>query len=157
MKKLLREIVDFFQAQNFVIVSTVDKDGSLHNACKGIVKIDTGGSAYLLDLYKGKTFNNLTRNSRISITAVDEHRFKGYCLKGRAKIIKQDVISPQILKAWELKISSRITQRLLKNVLGQKGHLRHPEALLPRPEYMIVADIKDIVDLTPRHLKSGGE
>ena len=72
---LTEEVINFLHAQNFVIVSSLDKNGKLHNACKGIVDIDKGGHIYLLDLYKGNTYGNLGRNSNISITAVDEHRF----------------------------------------------------------------------------------
>lgn len=127
----------------------------MHNACKGIVNIYKDGKVYLLDLYSGRTYENLRRNSNISITAVDEHRFKGYCLKGKAKIIQSDKIKSQIIKAWEEKIASRLTQRLLKNIHEGKGHPRHPEVLLPKPEYMIIMEVKEIIDLAPQHLKEG--
>lgn len=32
---------------------------------------------------------------------------------------------------------------------------QHPEALLPKPEYMIVMEVEEIIDLTPKHLKQG--
>jgi len=153
MKKLSDEIIQFFQQQGFVIVSSVDKSGSVHNSCKGIVSISKSGKVYLLDLFRGKTLENLRRNSHLSITAVDEHSFKGYCLKGRAKKIQLDSFKTDILEAWEDRITSRITQRVIKNIHGEKGHLRQPEALLPKPEYLIVMEIDSIVDLTPGQLK----
>jgi general stress protein 26 len=153
MKRLTDEVIQFFRNQSFTIVSTLDKNGSLHNACKGIVKMNKNGTVYLLDLYKGKTYENLKRNSQISLTAVDEHRFKGYCLKGKAKLIATDKLKPQIIKAWENKITSRITQRIIKNITQEKSHPRHPEALMPKPEYMIAMEVYEIVDLTPQHLK----
>lgn len=155
MKRLTDEIIQFFQNQGFTIVSTLDRKGSLHNSCKGIVEINKSGEVYLLDLYKGETYENLKRNANISITAVDEHRFKGYCLKGKAKIIPRGKFSSRILKAWEDRITGRITQRLIKNLHEEKGHPRHPEILLPKPEYMIVMEVKEIIDLTPQHLKPG--
>lgn len=153
MKRLTDEIIQFFQNHGFTIVSTLDRKGSLHNSCKGIVEINKSGEVYLLDLYKGETYENLKRNANISITAVDEHRFKGYCLKGKAKLIPQESLSPQIIKAWEDKVAGRITQRLLKNIHQEKGHPSHPESLLPKPKYMIVMEVKEIIDLTPQHLK----
>ncbi len=155
MQTLTDEIIQFFQNQNFTIISTLDKRGSLHNACKGIIEIGKDGKIYLLDLYKGKTYENIKRYANISITAVDEHRFKGYCLKGKARIIQGDKINSPIIKAWEEKIASRLTQRLLKNIHEEKGHPRHPEALMPKPEYMIVMEVNEIIDLTPQHLKQG--
>ena len=156
VKALTGEIIRFFQDQGFVIVSTIDRNGGSHSSCKGIVKINQRGSIYLLDLYREKTYENLKRNPRISITAVDEHRFKGFCLKGKAKIIASEKLKSQIIKAWENRITNRITQRVLKNIRGEKGHPRHPEVLLPKPEYLIVMQVEEAVDLTPHHIKQRG-
>ena len=153
MKRLADDIINFFQSQGFVVVSTIDKDGGLHNACKGIVDIKSNGRIYLLDLYKGKTFQNLKNNPHISIAAADEHKFAGYCLKGKAKIITGEEISPQIIKAWEERITSRLTRRVIRNIREEKGHPRHPEALLPKPEYLIVIEAEEVIDLTPGHLR----
>jgi uncharacterized pyridoxamine 5'-phosphate oxidase family protein len=153
MKRLPDEIVRFFRDQGFVIVSTIDKRGAPHNSCKGIINISPAGKVYLLDVYLKDTYNNLKTNPNISITAVNEHKFKGYCLKGKARLINRDSLSPQIKKSWEARIAGRITQRLIKNLREEKGHPRHPEALLPRPEYMIVMEVTDVVDLTPHNLK----
>jgi len=153
VERLNKEISHFFKKQNFTIVTTVGKGGIPHNSCKGIVEIGKGGKVYLLDLYKQKTYENLKRNPRMSVTAVDEHRFRGYCLKGKAKLIPKDKLDPQVISAWEDKITDRITQRLIKNIHQEKGHPRHPEALFPKPAYMIVMQIEEIVDLTPRQLR----
>jgi len=153
MKKLSDAVIDFFQSQGSIFVSTIDKNGSLHNACKGIVDIKSNGRIYLLDLYKGRTFQNLKNNPHISIAAADEHKFAGYCLKGKAKIITGEEISPRIIKAWEERITSRLTRRVIRNIHEEKGHPRHPEVLLPKPEYLIVMDAEEVIDLTPGHLK----
>lgn len=153
MKTLSDEVIQFFHKQNFTVVSTMGRDGLLHNSCKGIVKINENGRVYLLDLYKAKTYENLKHNSHIAVTAVDEHKFKGFCLKGKAKILKGDKLSSHIITAWEKRLTRRITQRVLKNISGEKGHARHPEALFPKPEYIIVMQVQEIVDLTPHHLK----
>ncbi len=153
MRKLTEEIIRFFKNQSFVIVSTIDNNGAIHNAAKGIITLSPNGRVYLLDVYSKKTRDNLTRNSRISITAIDEHKFIGYCLKGKASILEHAKFSPQVLKVWEDKVASRITRRLLENIRGEKGHDKHPEALLPRPEYIIVMGVEEVVDLTPHPLK----
>jgi general stress protein 26 len=153
MKKLTEDIIQFLHNQDFVIVSTLDKNGIPHSACKGIVYINPSGRIYLLDVYLQDTHDNLRKNPKMSITAVDGHKFKGYCLKGAANLIEQQKVPPRVIKAWEERISGRITRRLLKNIRGEKGHPKHPEALLPKPEYMIIMDVEEVVDLTPRHLK----
>ena len=156
MKKIPENIIHFLQAQGCVIVSTIDKKGFPHSACKGIVEITKEGRIYLLDLYRGRTYSNLKVNPALSITALDEHRFLGFCLKGKAKIVSLDSASPSLIKAWEDRITNRLTQRVLKNLHGDKGHARHPEILLPKPEYLIALEIKEIIDLTPYHIKQGG-
>ncbi|MCK9603061.1 MAG: pyridoxamine 5'-phosphate oxidase family protein [Candidatus Omnitrophica bacterium] len=153
MRRLSDEIVQFFQSQGFTVITTIDKDGSPHNSCKGIVEINKNGKIHLLDLYMQKTYENLRRNPRISITAVDEHKFRGYCLKGKAKLVPREALTPGIIAAWESKLTSRITQRLIRNMHGEKGHSLHPEALFPKPAYMIVMEVKGVIDLTPHHLK----
>jgi len=153
MKRLPDEVVHFFQNQGFVIVSTVGKDGLPHCSCKGLVKIKQSGQIYVVDLYRGRTYQNLKQNPAMSLTAIDEHKFIGYCLKGKAEILLQERLQPEIIKAWEDGITGRLTRRLLKNIRDEKGHPRHPEILLPKPEYMICLDVEEIVDLTPHQLK----
>lgn len=155
MKRLNEDIVQFFCNQGFVIVSTIDRNGFPHISCKGMVEINHNGRIYLLDLYRARTYQNLKSNPKISLTAIDEHKFIGYCLKGRAKIIPQEKLKSHVIKAWESKITSRLTRRLLKNIREEKGHPRHPEILLPTPEYMIAVEVEEIIDLTPHHLKPG--
>lgn len=153
MQGLSEDIVHFFRSQSFVIVSTIDKQGLIHNSCKGIVKINQTGQVYLLDLYKANTHENLKANPIISLTAVDEHKFRGYSLKGRAKILPAEKIQPQIITAWEERIASRLSRRVLRNMHDEKGHPKHPEVLLPQPEYMIAMEVEEILDLTPHPLR----
>lgn len=154
MDKIIeKEVSHFLQEQGFVIVTSWDKDGFPHNSCKGIVEISEDGKIYLLDLYQGQTFRNIKHNHRISITAVDEHKFLGYSIKGFAYILEDDSLKGRLAKDWEEKIVKRVSQRILRNLSGQKGHPRHPEMLLPFPKHLIAFTPKKIVNLTPRNLK----
>ena len=153
MSKISEEIVRFFYDQGCVIVSTIDENGFPSSSCKGIVEIDHDGHVYLLDLYRGRTWSHLQKNPHICITAIDEHRFTGYSLKGKARIVTNEEFKPHLLKAWEDRIASRLTKRVLKNLRGEKGHAAHPEALMPEPEYLIAMDVEEVIDLAPRHSK----
>jgi len=157
MKRLKDEIVQFLQDQGCIIVSTIDRTGGIHTSCKGILKINQSGKVYLLDLYQGTTLDNLRRNSHISLTAIDEHKFCGYCLKGKAKIIRKEKLISKLIKLWDERITGRISRRIIRNIQGVRGHPTHPEVLLPQPEYLIVVEVDDIIDLTPQHLKESGE
>ena len=151
--RLNDELLQFLHKQHYMVISTIDKNGAIHNSCKGIVEIDQQGRIYLLDLYRQKTYANLKSNPNISLTAVDEHKFRGYSLKGKAKIIAENKVKKEIMKAWDKKITGRISQRIIKNIKGEKGHPKHPEMLLPKPEYIIEMDVKTVIDLTPHSLK----
>ena len=153
MKNLPVEVIQFFQSQGCVIVSTIDRNGMPHNSCKGIVRIEEKGKVYLLDLYRAKTYENLKHNPNMNITAVDEHRFTGYCLKGIGRIIEPDKIALELIEAWEDRLTHRLTRRILRNIHEEKGHNRHPEALLPRPKYLILLEVAQTVDLTPHSFK----
>lgn len=153
MKVLSDDIVNFLERQGFTIVSTLDAEGKIHCAAKGIVGIEKKGKVFLIDLYKAKTFKNLKTNPTISITSVDEHLFVGYTLKGRAKIVDRDKIKSHIIKAWEERVIKRISKRVIKSIKDYRKSGHHPEAKFPHPEYLIEVDVEDIVDLTPSHLK----
>jgi general stress protein 26 len=153
MKLLTDDIIHFFQKQGYVIVSTVDESSCPHNSCKGIVHMDAEGDIYLLDLYRGKTHTNLEHNTHISVTAVDEHKFKGYCLKGVARLVPANKIKSGVIKAWEDKIAKRLTNRVLKEMRQEAGHPAYPEAALPKPEYMIMMKVEEVVDLAPHLTK----
>jgi predicted pyridoxine 5'-phosphate oxidase superfamily flavin-nucleotide-binding protein len=153
MIKLNNDVYDFFKGQTFVIVTTLDPDGSPHDSCKDIIRISRDGRIYLLDLYLKRTFNNLKNNPRMCIAQVDEEKFIGYCLKGIGKPVKIKKLTPLIMSVWQSKITSRITNRIIRNLKKEKGQGAHPESLLPRPEYIIVLDVKEIIDLTPQHIK----
>ncbi len=152
MQRIPREVVAFFQSQGIVVVSTVDEHGFPHSSCKGIVEIKDDGFVYLLDLYHGLSSRHLKTNTHIALTAIDEHKFRGYCLKGIARVMTDGVLADELLRAWDARITSRLTQRLLRNISGEKGHKGHPEVLLPNPKYLIEIEVQEIVDLTPRHL-----
>ena len=153
MKPIPAIVIDFLRTQGFVFVSSIDKNGFPHSSCKAIVKIDPDGEIYLVDVYHGITSENIRRNQHISISAVDEHKFIGYCLKGRARKIQDDFISQEIIKTWEDNVTSRLAKGLLRNLVQEKGQGHHPEASLPQPKHLIVQEVEEIVDLALHYLR----
>lgn len=156
MQQIPTQVIDFLSIQGFVIVSSIDKIGFPHSSCKNIVKINPIGEVYLVDVYNGVTGENIKRNPQVSISAVDEHKFVGYCLKGKARILPSDHISQEIIKSWEDNITSRLTKRLLKNLAQDKAYNHHPEASLPKPKHLIIMEVEEIIDLAPYHLRKAG-
>ena len=153
MKLIPSEVVDFLRTQSFVLVCSIDKNGFPHSSCKDIIKIDPSGEIYLMDVYHGATSENIRNNPSVNISAVDEHKFMGYCLKGKARMLQDEIISQEIIKAWENNITSRLTKRLLKNLVQDQAQKHHPEASLPQPKQLIVLEVEEIVNLAPYNLR----
>ena len=153
MKQIPVAIIDFLRTQGFVIISSIDGNGFPHSSCKDIVKIEPGGRIYLMDVFYGLTAENIKHNPRVSISAVDEHKFMGYCLKGMAKVMSDNEISQEFIKSWEDNITSRLAKRLLHNLAQDKSHAHHPEASLPRPKHLISIEVEEIVNLAPHYLR----
>ena len=125
----------------------------IHCSAKGIVGIDEEGKVYLIDLYRANTFNNLKRDSTISITAVDEHQFMGYTLKGRARITEREKIEDHIINNWEERVIQRVSDRVIKNIKEEQKDSYQPEALFPQPQYLIEMEVDEVVNLTPDCLR----
>jgi general stress protein 26 len=157
MKQLSDSIIEFFRSQGYVVVNSIDPKGSIHSACKGIVDIERSGKVYLFDLFLSGTYGNLQKNPRVGVVAVDEHKFSGYCLKGVAQIVAKDKVPTKIFKLWEDMVTQRLTRRIIRNLKTDKAHPSHPEASLPDPQYLIVVDVEEIVDLKPPHGRGSQE
>lgn len=85
MIRISDKVIGFFEKQGFVIAATIDERGRPHIACKGLVEINEKGEVFLMDLYRGDTCRNLRRNNHLSASAVNEHLYQGYCLKGKGR------------------------------------------------------------------------
>ncbi|MFA5088626.1 MAG: pyridoxamine 5'-phosphate oxidase family protein [Candidatus Omnitrophota bacterium] len=140
--------LQFLKRQGFVIVSTLDANGGIHCSAKGILVLGKEEKVFIVDLYFNRTFKNLKRDPRISITAIDEHNFLGYTLQGKGVILSQKEMKSDVIDEWERSILKRMSKRVVKGVrsgIRSKGHF---EASLPsRPKYFIEFIIENIIDL----------
>ncbi|MCK5580469.1 MAG: pyridoxamine 5'-phosphate oxidase family protein [Candidatus Omnitrophica bacterium] len=143
-------VIHFLERQGFVIVSTLDAKGAIHCSAKGIVGIEKQGRVFVIDLYKHKTFENLKRNPIVSISAVDEHKFVGYTIQGKAKIVPREDMQEHIVSKWEERILERISKRVASAVQAGVKSKGHFEVKLPeKPKYLIEIDVENIIDLAP--------
>jgi general stress protein 26 len=152
LNKLSDSMISLMKKQGFVIVSSLDGQGKIHCSAKGIVGIERT-RVFLIDLYKARTYNNLSKNPIVTISFVDEHSFAGYALQGMAKIVEKEKIKKSIIADWEDKVLQRISQRVIKNLKQGKAGPHHPEASFPHPKYLIEIDIEKIIDLAPSVIK----
>ncbi len=141
------DIRNFLESQSFLVVSTFDSAGGIHSSIKGIAGTEED-KVYIIDLFKGRTYNNVKNNPTITITAVDEHLYKGYSLKGKGYIVPPDKIPRQIIKVWEKKVIRRISKRVIKNIKEERKSSRYPEATFGPPQHLIVMVVEEIADLS---------
>jgi len=154
MKEIPQGARQILEKQHFLIVSSVDKDGSIDTSAKGILEANPKGRILLLDLYKGRTYNNVKRNPNVTLTMVDENRFRGFSVKGKARIVKEGTLPKNKLELWHDKVSKRIARRLIKQVKDDlPGGEKIPEASFPMPKYIIEVKVDSIIDLAPGRKK----
>jgi len=148
--EILEEVIKFFRENEFVFLATLDSRGKIHISIKGLIKVERDGKFYIFDLYKGRTYRNLKNNPQATISAVDEHRFRGYALQGIAEIVNLKNVSEEIHKLWEKNVARRISKRLSKTVKKGISSPGHPEMKFPPPRYLILFIPQKIIDLAPR-------
>ena len=147
---LAEDVVNFLDEEGLGAVSTIDESGRIHGSIKEFLGVEPEGRVYLIDLYTNRTFRNLKRNPNISVTVINEQRFRGYTLQGTAKIIPREQIDSQAMRQREEKIINRISKRVIHNVKKDMQSKAQFESELPiHPKYLIEVDIEKVIDLSP--------
>ncbi len=149
MRRIPKMLARFIEKQNYVLVSTVSKQGLPHTVPKGIALVDPKGLIYVINLYNGVTWRNLKSNKNITLCCVDERYFRGYQFQGIAKVHKITETHAELLRLWQKKLTARITHRLLENLQREKK-THHHEAYFPPPKTIIEISVNKIVNLAPQ-------
>jgi len=157
MKKIPPVAQNILNKHHFVVVSSFNQKRAIHTSLKAVVDIDPKGKIFILDLYKGVTYNNIKQNPKITLTIVDEHKFLGYSIQGRARILKKGSFSKKILDIWHEKLAKRIARRIIRHAKELvPGRDAVPEAGFPLPEYLMQVDVDKVMDLAPGKPKRRG-
>jgi len=113
-KKLLNKI-------QFIDVATANADGHPNAAPKLILKTPDE-FIYLVDCTIGKTWENLKRDPRVSLSFVDQESLKGYQIRGIAKIIEGEGVCQQLVDDLQEKEMALTVTRLISGIRGKKRH-----------------------------------
>jgi len=124
MAKITNELKGFLKTC-LAFVATVDKKGRPNVVPKGNLAVQGDDRIVFADLYSHQTKKNLRGNPNIAITVVNPAGYKGYQLKGKAKIIEH----------------GRAYDRLAVE-LGGDGQLNHPDA-----KYAVKVKIGKVIDI----------
>ena len=142
------DVIEFFNNQNIVLVSTIDDQGRIHSSVKGLASIEKQGVVRIIDLYSNRTLNNLLKDSSISITSVDEDAYRGFSLQGRAKVIDRENIDESIIEKWKERIIQRISSRVVSGVqAGSKSEGQYEAELPMEPAYLIEIEVDNVINL----------
>ena len=153
--KINETIEHFLKDHTVAVISTLNKKGEIHSSVKEIVGFETRGKIFIMDLYQNITLENLKNNPTITLTLVDEAKFKGYAFVGKAKIIIKKDIKQSLIQGFEDKIVKRISKRLIEKVKSENSARVNFEAALPdQPKHLIEIDINRIIDLVPPKKKN---
>lgn len=103
--KISNGVKDFLK-NYLAYVATVDGNGMPNVVPKGDIAILDDNTVVFADLYSHQTKKNLIQNPNIAITVVNSAAYKGYQLKGKAKIIEHgkeyDLLAKQASRGGQL-------------------------------------------------------
>jgi len=124
MAKISDEIKSFLK-NYLAYVATADDKGIPNVVPKGDIAILDDDEIVFADLYSHQTKNNLAKNPKIAVTVVNPAGYKGYQLKGTAKIIEHGKIYDEL--------ATRVQE---------SGQLNHPNA-----KYAVKIKVNKIIDI----------
>ena len=95
MAKIPKEVQEFLKGK-MAWVATAASDGMPNTTPKGSVKIIDDEHIVFADLFSRKTRENLQANPKVAVTVADMTTYKGYQIKGSAKILESGLLFEQV-------------------------------------------------------------
>ena len=151
-EKITPEMERLLRKQNVAVVGTVSSSGTPNLSLKGVVEVDPRGFIYFIDLYRGKTRNNIKHDPRVALTVFSVREFQGYQFKGVASLIEAGPKFDRMAKAWFAKRRAVLAKRIVHNIRHGHSHGRS-ETSLPRPKYLVRVRVNKIYNLAPSSLR----
>jgi predicted pyridoxine 5'-phosphate oxidase superfamily flavin-nucleotide-binding protein len=124
MAKIPDDVKDFLK-NYLAFVATADDRGIPNVVPKGDIAILDDDEIVFADLYSHQTKKNLIKNPQIAVTVINPAGYKGYQLKGTARIIEHGKIYDQLAKH-----------------IQEGGQLNHPNA-----KYAVRIKVNKIIDI----------
>jgi len=100
------KIKKLVQKEHLFVVGTCDKKGISNVSPRTTYFLAPDNAIYWLELFKHKTYRNLTANPWCSIAVFDKRRLGGYQIKGKAELV--------VDKKQKTEITTRIIDRLTR-------------------------------------------
>lgn len=95
MMSIPKEVQEFLKGK-MAWVATAASDGMPNATPKGSVQVIDDEHVVFADLFSRKTRENLRANPKVAITVADEATYKGYQIKGSAKLLESGLLFDQM-------------------------------------------------------------
>lgn len=145
---MIKKITELLQKREFISVATSDLSGKPNAAPKFLLKVENN-LIFLIDYTQGKTWENLKKNPRVSLSFMDTESLTGYQINGGVKIIDKgsayDKIFNELLQK-EIDLSCR---RIIEGVVHEKGH-KSFEVAIPDRVVIFKIEIEEIAEIDHR-------
>jgi len=145
---MIKKITELLQKKEFISVATSDLSGRPNAAPKFLLKLENN-FIFLIDYTQGKTWENLKKNPRVSLSFMDTEDLTGYQINGAVKIIDKgpafDKIFDELLQK-EIDLSCR---RIIEGVVHEKGH-KSFEVAMPDRVVIFKIEIENIAEIDHR-------
>lgn len=146
-KLFTKEILDFLRSQVFLFIGTSDKRGRPHTSAKPLLKIEDN-YIYLVDFVIGRTYKNIKRNPKISLSAIDEDKVIGYQLYGIAQVIDKGDEFHRLSREMSSKQVKLATERVIQGVRKSTRSLVD-ELISLETVSILKIKIKEVSRITP--------
>jgi predicted pyridoxine 5'-phosphate oxidase superfamily flavin-nucleotide-binding protein len=123
MAKLTTEMKAMFE-QQLAVIATASKDGTPNIGPKGSMYVFDDETLAYSEGTGEKTLQNLQKNPKVAVMAVDREKADGYQVKGTAELLSSGDFFEQVAK-------------------------RQEQRKRPRPKYVVKIRIKEIYSVKP--------
>ncbi|MFM7796762.1 MAG: pyridoxamine 5'-phosphate oxidase family protein [Candidatus Nitrosotenuis sp.] len=85
--------------------------------------IDSNGAIYWLEIFRHKTFRNISKNSWSSVSVFDKQKLVGFQLKGRASFVVDRKTKSQIMMNIVDRLNRLHRQKILRNAKSRRPNI----------------------------------
>jgi predicted pyridoxine 5'-phosphate oxidase superfamily flavin-nucleotide-binding protein len=145
---LTPKIYHFLKKLEFINVATCDFQGRPNAAPKLILKCENN-FIYLIDYTIGKTWSNITKNPKVSLSFAETDNLMGYQVNGSVEIIDKGLKYKQLLKELSAKEISLSAERIIRGIRKGKKHEIY-EVEIPKNIVIFKVEIEEFVEIGPK-------
>ncbi len=146
-KIISKELNKVLRKKEFINVGSCDFKGRPNVAPKFLLKVD-GDYMYLVDYVMGRTWRNLKKNPRLSLSTLNQDTLMGYQLNGSVDMIKEGSSYEKLLTEYRDKQIDFSAVRVAEGVRRGREH-EHTEAAFPEKVVFFKVKIEEIVKIVP--------